>query len=327
MFYYLARRLANYAVLLFIAVSLAFIIASVTLDPKAAYDITDPTRDWDALERLFIAYNISDTVPVWERYQIWLSRIFTDWDWGMTPTGSSVNSIISVRIWVSVRLILIGSLVGMIGGVAVGAWTATKQYSKTDRFISILSLIIISTPVIVLANLLQIGATQFNSATGWQFFEFTGETGIHGDYFGAAFFDRMQHLLLPTLSMSLTGIASYSRYQRNLMLDTLGADYVRTARAKGLVKSKAVTRHALRTSLVPMATFFAFAVATLFLGATVTEQVFGWHGMGIFGVESIRGQDINGTAAVVAFSGVATLSGALLSDLLIVVVDPRVRVS
>ncbi|MDO5049465.1 MAG: ABC transporter permease [Actinomycetaceae bacterium] len=327
MFYYLARRLANYALLLFIAVSMAYLIASVTLDPKAAYDLTDPTRDWDSLERMFIAYNISDTVPVWDRYRIWLGRIFTEWNWGMTPTGASVNSIIGIRIWVSIRLILIGSLVGMIGGVAVGAWTATKQYSRTDRVISILSLIIISTPVIVLANLLQLGATQFNVATGTQFFEFTGETGMQGDYFGAAFVDRAQHLLLPTLSMSLTGIASYSRYQRNLMLDTLGADYVRTARAKGLVKSKAVIRHALRTSLVPMATFFAFAVATLFLGATVTEQVFGWHGMGIFGVESIRGQDINGTAAVVAFSGVSTLTGALLSDLLIVVVDPRVRVS
>ncbi|KGF01470.1 MULTISPECIES: ABC transporter permease [Actinomycetaceae] len=327
MFYYLARRLANYALLLFIAVSLAYIIASNTLDPKAAYDLTDPTRDWDALERMFIAYNISDTVPVWDRYTIWLGRVFTDWDWGMTPTGASVNSIIGIRIWVSVRLIIIGSIIGMVGGVAVGAWTATKQYSKTDRIVSILALIIISTPVIVLANLLQIGATQFNVATGTQFFEFTGETGTVGNYFGAALVDRMQHLLLPTISMSLTGIASYSRYQRNLMLDTLGADYVRTARAKGLIKSKAVTRHALRTSLVPMATFFAFAVATLFLGATVTEQVFGWHGMGIFGVSSIRGQDINGTTAVVAFSGVCTLAGALLSDLLIVVVDPRVRVS
>lgn len=327
MFYYLGRRLANYAVLLFIAVSLAYLIASYTLDPKAIYDITDPTRDWEALERLFISYNISDTIPVWERYKIWLSRVFTEWNWGMTPTGASVNEIISTRVWVSVRLILIGSIIGMVGGVAVGAWTATRQYSKTDRVISILALIIISTPVIVLANLLQIGATQFNVTTGTQFFEFTGETGMHGSYFGAAFVDRLQHLLLPTFSMSLTGIASYSRYQRNLMLDTLGADYVRTARAKGLVKSKAVRRHALRTSLVPMATFFAFAVATLFLGATVTEQVFGWHGMGIFGVTSIQGQDINGTTAVVAFSGACTLTGALLSDLLIVVVDPRVRVS
>ncbi len=327
MLYYLGRRFVNYAVLLFIAVSLAYIIASVTLDPKAAYDMTDPTRDWGAIERMFIEYNISDTVPVTTRYVNWLTSIFTHWDWGYTPRGESVNDIIGTRIWVSLRLILLGSIVGMIGGVAVGAWTATRQHSFADRTISILSLIIISTPVIVLATLLQIGAIQFNMATGTNFFEFIGETGRQGNYFGAALVDRAQHLLLPTISMSLGGIASYSRYQRNLMLDTLGADYVRTARAKGLIKSKAVIFHALRTALVPMATFFAFAVAGLFLGATVTEQVFGWHGMGIYSVQSIRGQDINGTAAVVAFSGVCTLTGAFLSDLLIVVVDPRVRVS
>lgn len=327
MLYYLARRIANYALLLFVAVSLAYLIAATTLDAKSAFDLTDPTRDWAAIERMLIDYNLSKSVPLTERYTTWLSGIFGSWDWGRTPRGESVNNIIAVKIWVSIRLIFIGSFVGIVGGVAVGAWTATKQYSWADRTISLLSLIIISTPVIVLATLLQIGATKFNLATGTSFFEFVGETGKIGDYPGAWIVDRAQHLLLPTISMSLGGIASYSRYQRNLMLDTLGADYVRTARAKGLPKTQAVIRHALRTSLVPMATFFAFAVATLFLGATVTEQIFGWHGLGIYSVESIRGQDVNGTAAVVAFSGASTLTGALLSDILIVVVDPRVRVS
>lgn len=327
MFFYLLRRIANYAMLLFIAVSVAYLVASLTLDPRNIYDISDSSRDWEALERTFVQYNISHTQPVLERYQTWLTKIFTSWDWGQSPTGQYVNTSISTRIWVSLRLILLGSIIGMTGGVLVGAWTATRQYKLSDRVVSLLSLMIISTPVIVLATLLQIGATRFNLLTGTQFFEFIGETGRHGNYFGAAFFDRLQHLMLPTVSMSLTGIASYSRYQRNLMLDTLGADYVRTARAKGLVKSKAVIRHALRTSLVPMATFFAFAIAGLFLGATVTEQVYAWHGMGIYGVQAIQGQDINGTAAVVAFSGLCTLTGALLSDVLLVVVDPRVRVS
>ena len=122
-------------------------------------------------------------------------------------------------------------------------------------------------------------------------------------------------------------LASYSRYQRNLMLDTLGADYVRTARAKGLVKRRAVTRHALRTALIPMATYFAFALAGLFTGATITERVYGWHGIGEYSVNAISQYDINGTAAVVAFSGLCTLTGALLSDVFVAVVDPRVRVS
>lgn len=110
------------------------------------------------------------------------------------------------------------------------------------------------------------------------------------------------------------------------MLDTLGADYVRTARAKGLVKRKAVTRHALRTALIPMATYFAFALATLFTGAAVTERVYTWHGIGEYSVNSISQMDINGATAVVAFSGLCTLTGALLSDVFVAIVDPRVRV-
>lgn len=327
MFYYLARRLANYVLLLFVAVSLAYIIASTSMNPRTAYDITNPTLDWAAIERTLVSYNISDTVPLTQRYWNWLTSIFTEWDWGRGPKGAYVNEEIARRMWVSVRLIIIGSFMGMFGGVAIGAWTATKQYTWIDRTITLVALVLLSTPVVVMANLLQIGATQFNLVTGTNFFEFIGETGQIGAYPGAWIVDRAQHLLLPTISMSLGGMASYSRYQRNLMLDTLGADYVRTARAKGLRKSQAVIRHALRTSLVPMATFFAFAIAGLFLGATVTETVYGWHGLGKYSVNSISGQDINATAAVVAFSGVSTLTGALLSDILIVVVDPRVRVS
>ena len=160
---------------------------------------------------------------------------------------------------------------------------------------------------------------QINRSSGYQILEFTGE--------GEGTLGRLQHLLLPTLSMSLGGIASYSRFQRNLMLDTLGADYVRTARAKGLIKRKALTRHALRTALIPMATYFAFALATLFTGAAITERVYGWHGMGEYSISAISGMDINGVTAVVAFSGLCTLTGALLSDVFVAIVDPRVRVS
>lgn len=324
---YLLRRLVNYIVLLFIAVSLAYLLAGSALNPRAVFDFTNPNLDIAAVERMLTSYNLNTHDPLLERYGRWLTSVFTSWDWGKTPNGQSVNDILRTRIWVSVRLITLGSFVGILGGVALGAWTATRQHKFSDRFISILCLILISTPTIVLATLLQIMATRFNQATGTNFFEFIGETGTIGSYPGAEIVNRLQHLLLPTLSMSLGGIATYSRYQRNLMLDTLGADYVRTARAKGLRKSQAVTRHALRTALVPMATYFAFVIAGLFTGATITERIFGWHGMGDYAVTSITGQDINGTVAVVAFSAVSTFFGLLLADIFTVAVDPRVRVS
>ena len=102
---------------------------------------------------------------------------------------------------------------------------------------------------------------------------------------------------------------------------------MRTARAKGLRKGTAVRKHALRTALIPMATYFAFVIAGLFTGATITEQIFSWHGMGIFSVMSITQHDVNGTVAVVAFSAATTFFGLMLADVFTVVADPRVRVS
>ena len=316
---YLARRIANYAVLLFIATSLAYLLASASLDPSALWNRQDPSLNWDAIHANLVKYNISHDLPVWDRYVTWLHNVVLHWDWGRTPKGELINTLIGTKILVSVRLVFLGAAIGMVGGVALGAWTATRQYRFSDRAISLISMIIISTPAMVVAILLQVLAVQINRSSGYQIFEFTGE--------GEGVLGRLQHLLLPTLSMSLGGIASYSRFQRNLMLDTLGADYVRTARAKGLIKRKALTRHALRTALIPMATYFAFALATLFTGAAITERVYGWHGMGEYSISAISGMDINGVTAVVAFSGLCTLTGALLSDVFVAIVDPRVRVS
>lgn len=319
MFPYLMRRLANYAILLVIATVLAYFLAATQLNPLGLYDLSNTTLNWDGIYATLTSYNINPNDPVLDRFKIWATGVLTEWDWGKTPKGESVNAIVARRMWVSVRLVFLGSLIGMGVGTALGAWTATKQYSAADRIITVLSLIVFSTPVMVIALFLKLGAIKANAALGGQVFEFVGE--------GSGFVGRAQHLLLPTISMSLTGIATYSRYQRNLMLDTLGADYVRTARAKGLRKRQAITRHALRTSLIPMGTYFAFALATMFVGASITETVFTWHGMGEYAVTSISTFDINGTVAVVAFSGLMTLIGALLSDVLVAVIDPRVRVN
>ena len=316
---YLARRIANYTILLFIATSMAYIMASYSMDPSNLWNIQDPKLNWAAIHDNLVSYNIAHDMPVWDRYVTWLQNVFLHWDWGYSPKGEIINDVIAVRAFVSLRLVVLGATIGLLGGVALGAWTATKQYTVTDRVVSLVSMLIISTPAMVIAILLQVLAVQINRSSGFQIFEFTGE--------GEGALGRLQHLLLPTLSMSLGGIASYSRFQRNLMLDTLGADYVRTARAKGLIKRKALTRHALRTALIPMATYFAFALATLFTGAAITERVYGWHGMGEYSISAISGMDINGVTAVVAFSGLCTLTGALLSDVFVAIVDPRVRVS
>lgn len=325
---YVLRRLANYVVLLFVAVSLTYVLAATQLKPRTLFLLRNPPLDPASIEATLASRNISDNVPLWDRYTTWLSNVVLRWDWGQSPLGASVNAEIDYRMWVSLRLLLIGTLLGLLLGVAVGAWAATRQYRLSDRAITVITLLVVSTPSFVIGHVAQILATDANRRLGFQFFEFIGESGaVHGEGWWPVLLDRLQHLLLPTIVLILLGFASMSRIQRNLMLDALGSDFVRTARAKGLRERKAVMKHALRTALIPTATYVAFTVATMFVGATYTEKIFGFKGMGAYGVDTILGQDINGVVAVTAFAGVCVLVGAVLSDILVAILDPRVRLS
>ncbi|MBK9697303.1 MAG: ABC transporter permease [Propionibacteriaceae bacterium] len=323
---YLGRRLLNYAALLFVAVSLTWVLAATQLNPRALFQLRQPPIDPEVIENQLLRYNLSENVPLVERYWTWLSGVLRG-DWGYSPLGVSVAEEISTRMWVSLRLLLIGTLLGILLGVAFGAWTATRQYRVSDRVVTGISLLIISTPAFVIGHVTQIGATWLNNLTQTRMFEFIGETGEVGDYPLADLVDRAQHLLLPTLVLIVLGAASMSRIQRNLMLDSLGADYVRTARAKGLRESKAVMKHALRTALIPTGTYVAFSVATMFTGATFTERIFNFPGIGQYGVDTITNRDVNGVVAVTAFAGVCVLVGAVLSDIMVAILDPRVRLA
>ena len=137
--------------------------------------------------------------------------------------------------------------------------------------------------------------------------------------------DRAQHLLLPTLVLVLINAAFFSRIQRNLMLDSLGSTSSAPRGRRAYGRAGRVMKHALRTSLIPTGTYFAFSVATLFIGATFMEIIFSFHGMGEYGVTTISGQDVNGAVAVAAFSGACVLVGAILSDIMVAILDPRVR--
>ena len=139
--------------------------------------------------------------------------------------------------------------------------------------------------------------------------------------------NRLAHLILPSLVLMVIAIAFYGRYQRNAMLDVLGSDYVRTARAKGLRRSTALRKHALRTALIPSVTLFTYAFATIFVGATFTETIFGWHGMGEWFIQTIQSSDTNAVAAITAVVAVLVLIAGFLQDVMVAILDPRVRVN
>ncbi|MFK7993121.1 MAG: ABC transporter permease [Granulosicoccus sp.] len=323
--FYLLKRLFNYAILLVIATNLSWLLAVTQLNPRSLYEVANPPIDPISIENNLRSRNLSDQVPLAERWLIWSSGIVLDWNWGQSPRGGNIGEEIERRIWVSVRLITAGSLLGAALGVLLGTWTASRQYQFSDRTFTFLALLGLSIPSFVIASVLQVLATGFNSVTGTRFFEFVGETGAHGDWFGASFIDRLQHLMLPTIALTILGAAFFSRIQRSVMLDSLHSGFVRTARAKGLTRAQAIKKHALRVSLIPTCTYFAFSVATLFVGAAFMEIIFSFHGMGDYAVKTILGHDVHGAVATAAFGGACVLLGALLADFMVAWLDPRVR--
>ena len=322
---FLARRLLNYLVLLALASFLTFTLTSLMFEPLDSLLQRNPRPPQSTIDAKRAELDLDKPPPV--RFAYWASGAVRG-DFGTTITGQPVSDELWRRIGVSLRLVVIGSLVGTVVGVIVGAWGAIRQYRLSDRVITVLSLLILSTPVFVIANLLILGALRVNSILGVQLFEYTGETSP--DAVGGAwnqFVDRLQHLVLPTFTLALGAIAGFSRYQRNAMLDVLGQDFIRTARAKGLTRRRALFKHGLRTALIPMATLFAYGVSGLVTGAVFTEKIFGWHGMGEWVVQGIATQDTNIIAAVTVFSGATILLAGLLSDVIYAALDPRVRVT
>jgi peptide/nickel transport system permease protein len=206
---------------------------------------------------------------------------------------------------------------------------AVKQYSWFDHTTTAWSYLVLSTPVFLLAVLLKVGAVRYwnPNVPGPWYLNFVGEytPGLHETGF-AVLRDRISHLILPTLGIVLGQIAFYSRYQRNSFLDVMGADFLRTAQAKGLRRRTAPIKHGLRTALIPMATFFAYSFGLLLTGATFTEKIFSWHGMGEWFIDAVGTNDVNVVAAVIVFQAVLVLLAGLLADVLYAALDPRVRI-
>ncbi|GAA2428734.1 ABC transporter permease [Mycolicibacterium llatzerense] len=321
---FLIRRLFNYAILLTLATFLTFALTSVTFHPLDNLLQRNPRPPQSVIDAK--AHDLGLDKSLLPRYAHWVSGAVHG-DFGKTVTGQPVSEELGRRVWTSLRLVAIGSILGSIIGVIIGAWGAIRQYRLSDRTVTVLALLILSAPTFVIANLLILGALGVNEVLGFQLFQYTGETSPYAAGGWHGFVDRLQHLVLPTTTLALGAIAGYSRYQRNAMLDVLGQDFIRTARAKGLTRRQALFKHGLRTALIPMATLFAYGVAGLVTGAVFVEKIFGWHGMGEWMVQGINGQDANIVAAFTLFSGTTILIGGLLSDVVYAALDPRVRVS
>lgn len=325
--WYITKRVLSYIVMIFVATSLTFFLASAFMSPRSNFESKTPRPPQESIEASLDKVNLNDKTPIIQRYQKWLGDILTKWDWGQSPSGDSVSREIASRIGASVELMALATILSIVIGVSLGVYTAQRQYQWQDRFWSGLASVFMVIPTVVLAILVVFFAIEINQATGLHIFYVTGLSSYDGSNVFAQLIDFLQHIFLPTVVLTIISAVGYHLSQRTYLLDEMHADYVRTARAKGLTRRQAIRKHALRASLIPTSVSVAFSIASIFTGAVMTEKVFAIHGLGEYFINCINTNDIHGAVAVAAFSGACTLVGALLADLFAAALDPRIKMS
>ena len=230
----------------------------------------------------------------------------------------------SETIWLSFVMGLISFVLELVIAIPLGIIAATKQYSRADYAITTFSLIGISLPTFFFATLLKLF---FSVKLGW--FDLYGLVGRNYAQLSTwgQFWDKANHLVLPIVTLVIVSVGSLMRYTRTNMLEVLNADYIRTARAKGLSEHKVIYHHAFRNTLIPLVTIIGGSLPGLFSGALITETLFMIPGIGYTSYQAMISGDIPFAMFYMTFIAILTLAGNLLSDILYAVVDPRVRIA
>lgn len=213
----------------------------------------------------------------------------------------------------------------IIIAIPLGILAAKRQYGAVDYTVTVVALVGISMPTFFVATLLKL---VFGVQLGW--FEITGLTSAR--YYDTLtrfgqIMNQAWHLVLPSITIIVISIGGLMRYTRTNMLEVLNADYIRTARAKGLPEKKVINYHAFRNTLIPVVTILGGSLPSLFSGALITEQLFSIPGIGYTAYQSMIVGDIPFTMFYLSFMAILTLLGNLIMDVLYAVVDPRVRLS
>ncbi|MBQ7920311.1 MAG: ABC transporter permease [Lachnospiraceae bacterium] len=277
-------------------------------------------EEW--MEQLTKMYNMDKGIV--EGYFAWLGNVFRgefgdSWKWTM-PVTEKFNNVV----WVSFVMGAIALFFEVIIAIPLGVIAATKQYSKADYTISIVALAGISLPTFFFASLMKL---VFAVKLGW--FDLYGLVGRDYEYLSPAgqLLDKANHLVLPIIVLVVISMGSLMRHTRTNMLEVLNADYIRTARAKGLSERTVIYKHAFRNTLIPLVTILGGSLPGLFSGALITETLFSIPGIGYTSYHSMVSGDIPFSMFYLVFMAAMTLLGNLITDILYAVVDPRVRVS
>ena len=325
--YILKRLLISVLILLLVALIIYALMRSLPTSyveavarQKSQQPGAKSYEEW--LNQLNQMYNMNGNIFV--GFWTWLTNVFQgnfgdSWHYTV-PVLDKFND----TIWVSFIMGAIAFFFEVIIAIPLGVIAATKQYSKTDYVVSIIALAGISLPTFFFASLLKL---VFSVKLGW--FDLFGLTGREHDMLstGGQILDDANHLVMPVVTLVVVSMGSLMRYTRTNMLEVLNADYIRTARAKGLSERKVIYHHAFRNTLIPIVTILGGSLPGLFSGALITETLFSIPGIGFASYHAMVAGDIPFSMFYLVFLALLTLVGNLIADVLYAVVDPRVRIA
>ncbi|SDX75786.1 peptide/nickel transport system permease protein [Amycolatopsis xylanica] len=333
--WYVLRRVAISIPVLLVGTFLCFVMVAGAGDPLAEAR-GRPGANIEAINRLGERLGLDK--PLIVRYFSWLGNFVTG-DWGVSVAQGAAQEPVYPKVMsalgVTINLVLGASVFALVLGVLVGVIAAVRQYSIVDYIATTLAFILFSMPIFCIAIVLKQYAIEVNGwvrdlgLTEWlgnPWLKTSSPENLQSDGFGDFLVKVVGAYLLPTLSIMAISFAAYSRFQRASMLDELNADYVRTARAKGLTSSRVIWRHAFRNALIPVTTLFSVNFGAVLTGAIITERVFNWNGMGTLLVDAVDHNDPNVLMGWLVVIAISVVVANLLADLVYGVLDPRIRV-
>ena len=294
-----------------------FIYLLLGLMPGDPIDLlvgSDPTISSDDLQRLKELYDIDK--PVLERYLAWITNAVQG-DFGYSRLfAQPVMDILSPRLFNSITLMSVSLALALLVAIPTGIYVATHPNSLLEKAINFLCFAGISIPPFWLALLFILLFSVFAGILPASGMETIGDGSL---------IDRVHHMILPVATLSMATIAGYTRHVSASMTEVLQNDYIRTARAKGLLEKSVLWRHALKNALIPVVTIIALDFGSLFSGALITETMFSWLGMGKTIYDAIIGSDYNLALIGLLLATLLTLTANIMADIAYATLDPRIN--
>ena len=319
MWRYIVRRLLWVVVVLLVVTSITYVVFFVmpSTDPAITFAGKNPTTE--QIEEVRRNFGLDKPVPI--QYLTFIKHVFLGDQYGWPGLGFSYSTRSPVkdqffgRVLVTVQLAVGAALVWLCIGIPIGIVSAIKRRSLTDRLAMGFALFFVSAPVFWLGLM---GLWLF-----WFKLRISPGTGYVA--WGDSFSGWLSHMILPWVVLALLYAASYARMTRGNLLETMGQDYIRTARVKGLPEWKVILKHGLRASLTPVVTLIGLDLGALLGGAVITETVFNLQGIGQWSVASVFQGDLPVVLAVTVVVAIAVSLMNLIVDIVYAYLDPRVR--